>query len=70
MILSSSKDQPSPVLDKVSLEKLSEVYGQKYQGYQPPPDFGAGNVVYAIEPKTRVRLEGKRFYQYTYPMGV
>ena len=41
----------SPVPDKVSLEKLSEVYGQKYPGYQPPPDFGAGNVVFAIKPK-------------------
>jgi general stress protein 26 len=40
------------VLDKDFMEKLSEVYGQKYPGYQPPPDFGAGNVVFAIKPKT------------------
>ena len=40
-----------PVKDKVLLENLSTVYGQKYQSYQPPPDFGAGTVVYAVEPK-------------------
>lgn len=41
----------NPVTDKDFLEKLSIVYGQKYQSYQPPPDFGAGTVVYAVKPK-------------------
>ncbi len=44
--------QADPVSDKELLEELSIVYGQKYESYQPPPDFGPGAVVFAVKPQT------------------
>lgn len=42
----------NPIQDKDLLKKLSIAYGQKYESYQPPPDFGPGTIVYSIKAQT------------------
>lgn len=41
-----------PVKDNEILEKISNLYGQKYPGYQPPPTFEPGTIIFSILPET------------------
>ena len=42
----------SVIKDRETLGKISNVYGKKYPGYEPPPEFEPGTIVFAIKPVT------------------
>jgi len=44
--------EAEPVKDLLTLSKISTLYGQKYPGYQPPPEFEPGTILFVVKPTT------------------